>query len=62
MLRVLKESEFVDENLKLSNPNMTPLDGDTETEFTFSVHYYNANNETPIFIQVVIDNIVYDLE
>jgi hypothetical protein len=45
----------------LSEPRITPLEGDTETEFTFSVHYYDHDNDKPTFIQVVIDNRSYGM-
>ena len=45
----------------LSNASMTPLEGDVKTEFTFSVHYYDKDGDTPIFIEVVIDNRAYNM-
>ena len=45
----------------LSNPTMTPSEGDVETEFTFTVHYYDDDSDAPTFIQVVIDNKSYNM-
>ncbi|MCK5559791.1 MAG: hypothetical protein KAJ51_04335, partial [Thermoplasmata archaeon] len=39
----------------LTNAKMTPSEGDIDTEFTFSVHYYDEDGDTPASIQVVID-------
>ncbi len=60
-LRVIKEP--VDENNVpiLSDPTMSPSEGDTETEFTFTVHYYDLDNDAPTFILVVIDNKSYNM-
>ncbi|MCK5561342.1 MAG: PQQ-binding-like beta-propeller repeat protein [Thermoplasmata archaeon] len=56
-------TEPIEENnaLELSDPKITPSEGNTETEFTFSVHYYDADNDIPTFIQVVIDNNPYNM-
>jgi hypothetical protein len=45
----------------LSEPTISPTEGDTETEFTFTIHYYDADEDVPIFIQVVIDNTFYNM-
>jgi hypothetical protein len=45
----------------LSEPGITPSEGDTETEFTFTVHYYDADNDAPTFIWIVIDNRSYNM-
>ncbi|MCK5561494.1 MAG: hypothetical protein KAJ51_12905 [Thermoplasmata archaeon] len=45
----------------LINGKVSPSEGNTETEFTFSVQYYDADNDSPIFIQVIIDNNSYDM-
>ncbi len=47
---------------ELSNPSMTPTSGDTETMFTFSVDYSHPEGDLPDSIQVVIDEIAYDLK
>ena len=46
---------------ELTNPTLTPSEGDLKTEFTFSVHYFDADNDAPTFIQVVIDNEPYNM-
>ncbi len=43
-------------------PGIAPVSGDTETEFTFSVQYIDADGDRPQKIVVVIDNISYDME
>jgi hypothetical protein len=60
-LTVLKEPKPKNKIPRLANFKMKPLDGDTETEFTFSVNYFDIENELPTLIQVVIDGIVYDM-
>jgi hypothetical protein len=45
----------------LSKPGITPSEGDTETEFMFTVHYFDADNDIPTLIQVVIDNTSYKM-
>jgi len=61
-LTVLKEPVIKNNIPKLSNFELTPVEGDTDTEFTFSVHYFDADNETPEIIQVVIDGNAYDMD
>lgn len=46
---------------EFSNGNMSPESGDTETEFTFTVHYSDADGDAPETIQVVIDDKAYDM-
>jgi outer membrane protein assembly factor BamB len=55
--------EPIDENNApiLSEPGITPFEGDTETEFIFTIHYYDADNDAPAYIRVVIDNSSYDM-
>jgi LPXTG-motif cell wall-anchored protein len=55
--------EPIDENNEpiLSDPTISPSEGDTETEFTFAIHYYDTDNDIPTLIQVVIDNRSYDM-
>ncbi|MCK5561562.1 MAG: hypothetical protein KAJ51_13250 [Thermoplasmata archaeon] len=40
---------------ELSNPTITPSEGDVETEFTFTVHYYDEDGNAPLLIKIVID-------
>ncbi len=47
---------------ELSNPNLTPSEGDTETEFRFSIVYSHRDDELPDSIQVIIDESPHDLE
>lgn len=61
-VKVVKEAEYGDEDLKLSSPRMTPSEGDTDTEFTFSIHYYNAQNEEPDSILIIIDGNIHNME
>ena len=46
---------------KLSNGNMEPSFGDTETEFTFSVIYTYEDSNPPEYVRVIIDNMEYDM-
>ncbi len=45
----------------LSNYQITPTEGDTETEFTFSLHYYDPDNDLPSKIQIIIDGKAYNM-
>ncbi len=47
---------------KLTNPTMTPLTGNTNTEFTFSVDYSHPDGDLPDSIQVVIDGNANNME
>jgi hypothetical protein len=47
---------------KLFNFLMLPREGDTKTDFTFSVHYSDEDSEPPAMIQVVIDGVGFDME
>jgi hypothetical protein len=60
-LAVLKEPKPKNNIPSLTNYKLTPLEGDTETEFTFTVNYFDLENDLPTFIQVVIDGIAYDM-
>jgi hypothetical protein len=60
-LIVLKEPKSKNNIPRLTNYKLTPLEGDTETEFTFFVNYFDVENELPTFIQVVIDGIAHDM-
>ncbi len=61
-LKVVKEAQYGDDDFKLSGPKMTPTEGDTDTEYTFSIHYYNAENKEPDSIQLIIDGNIHNLE
>lgn len=45
----------------LSNPKMTPSEGDIETEFIFTVHYFDNDGDAPSSIKVVIDGSEYNM-
>ncbi|MCK5559538.1 MAG: hypothetical protein KAJ51_03050 [Thermoplasmata archaeon] len=61
-LRVLKEPEPEPEaKIKLTNPTLTPSEGTTETDFTFSIHYYNPENPVIVIVQLIIDADIYDM-
>lgn len=47
---------------KLANGKVTPTGGDDRTEFTFVVRYSDADNDTPAFVQVVIDKVPHDMQ
>jgi hypothetical protein len=63
-LRVLKEPIIVIENRipQLLNFKLSPNEGDTDTEFTFSVKYVDPDDDSPDSIQIVIDGIAFDLK
>jgi LPXTG-motif cell wall-anchored protein len=46
---------------ELNNPSVTPTIGNTETLFILSVEYSHPKGDPPDSIQVVIDDIAYDL-
>ena len=46
---------------ELTDGEMTPGSGDTDTEFKFKVHYTDADGDPPKTIQVVIDGKAYDM-
>ncbi|MCK5562384.1 MAG: putative Ig domain-containing protein, partial [Thermoplasmata archaeon] len=47
---------------ELLNGSIIPSEGDMDTEFTFSVHYYDSDRQAPLFVQVIIDNTSYFME
>jgi hypothetical protein len=46
---------------ELTNGKMAPSSGDTDTDFTFSVHYYDADGDAPDSIKVVIDGTSHNM-
>ncbi len=60
-LRVSKEPIIENNAPELSNPKMTPSQGDIGTEFTFSIHYYDEDGDIPISINVWIDGEEQDM-
>ena len=60
-LKVLNQPIKKNKAPELSNVTIVPLNGNIETSFTFSIHYYDANNDTPTIIQVIIDYIPRNL-
>ena len=61
-LQILKTPIQKNNPPKLYNASMTPLAGDTKTEFTFSVHYFDEDSDMPGFIQVVIEDTAYNMK
>ncbi|MCK5561275.1 MAG: hypothetical protein KAJ51_11795, partial [Thermoplasmata archaeon] len=57
-LKVLKVPNNAPE---LSNPTITPLKGNTETEFTFSVRYYDADGNLPSYVKLIIGDEEYKM-
>jgi hypothetical protein len=57
------ENESTENNTSpvLSNPKMTPVKGDIDTEFLFSVHYRDLDSNEPIYIIIMIDEAFYNL-
>ncbi len=47
---------------ELTQGKIIPSSGDTNTEFTFSVHYEDADGDEPGYIKVVIDGAEFDME
>jgi hypothetical protein len=45
----------------LTQGRITPTSGDTDTTFTFSVHYTDADGDAPVSITVVIDGTEHDM-
>ncbi len=45
----------------LSNPKLEPESGDTETEFIFTVHYFDLDDDPPTSILVVIDEVINNM-
>ncbi len=60
----VKPSSIIRQNNKpiLSNGKISPNNGDTETDFIFSVHYYDEDGDTPFFLRVIVDNSPFNLE
>ena len=46
----------------LEEAKMNPNRGSIETNFTFSVHYYDANNDAPEYVQLIIDANIYNMK
>ena len=46
---------------ELTNCTITPKSGDTDSEFTFSVKYYDKDSDLPTFIKVIIDGQEFNL-
>jgi tetratricopeptide (TPR) repeat protein/predicted regulator of Ras-like GTPase activity (Roadblock/LC7/MglB family) len=45
----------------LSSPKLEPDSGDTETEFIFTIHYFDVDNDPPTSIIVVIDGVINNM-
>ncbi len=59
---IINVSRSPNEIPKLFNFRMLPSDGDTKTEFTFSVNYLDGESEPPVMIQIVIDEVAQSME
>jgi hypothetical protein len=46
----------------LTNPTMEPSEGTTETNFTFSIHYYDSDNDVPKYVRLIISGRMYEME
>ncbi|RLI51390.1 MAG: hypothetical protein DRP09_19375, partial [Candidatus Thorarchaeota archaeon] len=47
---------------ELANPAVTPDEGTPDTDFYYSVHYYDADGDAPSVIKVYIDGEGHDME
>jgi uncharacterized membrane protein len=61
-LEVLKKLVHVNNAPQLFNTSMEPTEGNINTEFIFSAHYFDEDSDAPVFIQVVIDDIVHTMK
>lgn len=59
-LRVFSEPQPED-IIKLTNPTFTPPEGTTETEFTFTIHYYHLQTQDPLYVQLIIDGVLNNM-
>ncbi len=59
-LRVSQEPP-TEERMELTNPTLTPTEGDTETEFTFTIHYRHLDDQGPVYVQLVIDGELHNM-
>ncbi len=57
----VKVEKVVNNPPVLSQGKMEPATGDTETTFTFSVHYYDVDGDAPDIITVMIDGNSYNM-
>jgi hypothetical protein len=46
---------------KLTDGEVTPESGDTETKFTFTVHYFDEDGDPPESVSVIIDDVEYKM-
>ncbi len=46
----------------LSNPKIEPLEGTTDTNFTFSINYYDEDNDEPKYVRLFVSGKMYDME
>ncbi len=47
--------------LFLSYPKVTPLSGNTNTQFNFTVKYFHQNNSSPTGVKVIVDGTEYSM-
>jgi hypothetical protein len=58
---ISKPKEEINHPPVLSNPKMNPEKGDAKTEFIFTIHYQDSNDDPPVFIKIVIDYVHYNM-
>ena len=46
----------------LTNPSVTPLSGTTTDTFTYTVTYYDAENNPPAFVRIYIDDVSANMQ
>jgi len=46
---------------QLYDPKVTPIRADNTATFTYSVYYYDANNDVPVLSQVIIDTVAHNM-
>jgi len=46
---------------KLASGGVSPLSGDADTDFTFSVLYSDADGDAPSYVRLVLDGVTYDM-
>ncbi|MCK5559752.1 MAG: putative Ig domain-containing protein [Thermoplasmata archaeon] len=61
-LRVTKVPIIENHAPVLSDPKMEPLEGTTETNFTFSIVYLDEDNDAPKYVRLLIGGKMYELE
>jgi hypothetical protein len=52
---------FINPSFSIKSPKVTPLSGNTSTEFNFTIKYYTMDNNPPTNIEVIIDDIGHSM-